>query len=347
MTIVPEENEVTVSRARRAEMSTDDAAPVRVLFIGGWGRSGSTLVERLLAEMPDVVGAGEVTHLWRRALADNQPCACGAAFDACPFWISVGKAAFDGWDNVDADEVLALARRVDRTRYVPRLALPTRVTRRREDLLRYGELYRRIYAGIAEVTGARVIVDSGKHASQAFALRHHPGIDLRVLHLVRDGRGVAYSWSKESSYGSPDGIEVVGLVHASILGRHVERAVDRAQRAVRPARRDRSTPAAVAVRAFRRRPGRPSRDRTGVARVYRRTGRTSSARTATVTVAELGPIHSVAGNPMRFQSGAVRLRVDSAWRTAMPAGRRRLVTLLTWPGRARHGYLDRRWRSRT
>ena len=66
-----------------------------------------------------------------------------------------------------------------------------------------------------------------------------------------------------------------------------------------------------------------------------------------LTVAELGPIHSVAGNPMRFQSGAVRLRVDSAWRSAMPAGRRRLVTLLTWPGRARHGYLDRRWRSQT
>ena len=266
VTIVPEENEVTVSRARRAATSTDDTAPVRVLFIGGWGRSGSTLVERLLAEMPDVVGAGEVTHLWRRALADNQPCACGAAFDACPFWISVGKVAFDGWDNVDADEILALARRVDRTRYVPRLALPTRVTRRREDLLRYGDLYRRIYAAIAEVTGARVIVDSGKHASQAFALRHHPGIDLRVLHLVRDGRGVAYSWSKESSYGSPDGTKSSDSYMPQYSVVTSSAAVDRTQCVVRPARGDRNTPAAVAVRAFRRRPGRPSRDRTGLAR---------------------------------------------------------------------------------
>lgn len=346
MTIVPEGNEVTVSRARRAAVSADDAAPVRVLFIGGWGRSGSTLVERLLAEMPDVVGAGEVTHLWRRALADNQPCGCGAAFDACPFWISVGKAAFDGWDNVDADEVLALARRVDRTRYVPRLALPTRVTRRREDLLRYGELYRRIYAAIAEVTGARVIVDSGKHASQAFALRHHPGIDLRVLHLVRDGRGVAYSWSKESSYGSPDGTKSsdsympqYSVVTSSALWTAHNALFDLL--------------AATGARRLRLRYERFVADPSGhLATVRAWLGLPPDRpdfirQDGNVTVAELGPIHSVAGNPMRFQSGAVRLRVDAAWRTAMPAGRRRLVTLLTWPGRARHGYLDRRWRSRT
>jgi hypothetical protein len=341
---VPGENEVTVTEARRDPVASD--APVRVLFIGGWGRSGSTLVERLLAEMPDVVGAGEVTHLWQRALADNQPCACGAAFDACPFWISVGKAAFDGWDNLDAEDVLALARRVDRTRFVPRLALPTRVTRRRQDLLRYADLYRRIYAGIAEVTGARVIVDSGKHASQAFALRHHPGIDLRVLHVVRDGRGVAYSWSKESSYGSPGGdsssdsyMPQYSVVTSSVLWTAHNALFDLL--AATGARRLRlryerivADPVGhlATVRAFLHLPPEPPA-------FIRSDG--------DVAIAELGPIHSVAGNPMRFQTGAVRLRVDSAWRTAMPAGRRRLVALLTWPGRLRHGYLDRPSRSRT
>ena len=49
-------------------------------------------------------------------------------------------------------------------------------------------------------------------------------------------------------------------------------------------------------------------------------------------IADLGPSHSVAGNPMRFESGGVRLRTDSAWRTAMPAGKRRLAALLTAHG---------------
>ena len=268
-----------MSRARRAEMSTDDAAPVRVLFIGGWGRSGSTLVERLLAEMPDVVGAGEVTHLWRRALADNQPCACGAPFDACPFWISVGKAAFDGWDNVDADDVLALARRVDRTALCPpprapdaphapsrglapvRRALPPHLRRHRRGHRRPRDRGLRQ----ARIPGLRVAASSGYRPARAAP---RPGRSWRRV-LVE--QGVLVRLTRRD--------QVVGLVHASILASHFERVVDRAQRAVRPARRHRSTPAAVAVRAFRRRPGRPSRDRTGVVGVYRRTGRTSSART--------------------------------------------------------------------
>jgi hypothetical protein len=49
---------------------------------------------------------------------------------------------------------------------------------------------------VADVSGASVVVDSSKHASTAFLLRRAPGLDLRVVHLVRDSRGVAYSWAK-------------------------------------------------------------------------------------------------------------------------------------------------------
>src|SRR5262249_39684390 len=45
-------------------------------------------------------------------------------------------------------------------------------------------------------------IDSSKHAALAFCLRWaaHAGtgeIDLRVIHVVRDSRGVAYSWTKQ------------------------------------------------------------------------------------------------------------------------------------------------------
>ena len=39
-------------------------------------------------------------------------------------------------------------------------------------------------------------VDASKHASLAFCLRTTPEIDLRVVHLVRDPRAVAYSWTR-------------------------------------------------------------------------------------------------------------------------------------------------------
>ena len=39
-------------------------------------------------------------------------------------------------------------------------------------------------------------MDASKHASLAFCLRTEPAIDLRVMHLVRDPRAVAYSWTR-------------------------------------------------------------------------------------------------------------------------------------------------------
>jgi hypothetical protein len=55
----------------------------------------------------------------------------------------------------------------------------------------------------------------------------------------------------------------------------------------------------------------------------------------------VGVQHTVAGNPVRMQSGPLKLRVDDAWRAAMPAGDRRLVTALTFPLLARYGYAGR------
>ena len=56
--------------------------------------------------------------------------------------------------------------------------------------------YARLYAAIAEVSGAELVIDSSKHPSLAHCLRWQDGVDLRVLHLVRDSRAVAYSWGR-------------------------------------------------------------------------------------------------------------------------------------------------------
>ncbi len=55
----------------------------------------------------------------------------------------------------------------------------------------------------------------------------------------------------------------------------------------------------------------------------------------------LSASHTVAGNPMRFRTGAMPLRRDDAWREKLPRGRRLLVTVLTAPLLARYGYLRR------
>jgi hypothetical protein len=70
-----------------------------LLYLGGLGRSGSTIIERLLGQLPGVCSVGEVVHLWRRGIGDAERCGCGEPFPGCPFWSKVGLAAFGGWDN--------------------------------------------------------------------------------------------------------------------------------------------------------------------------------------------------------------------------------------------------------
>jgi hypothetical protein len=53
---------------------------------------------------------------------------------------------------------------------------------------------------------------------------------------------------------------------------------------------------------------------------------------------ELSPNHNIGGNPMKLRSGTIALRRDDAWRTELPAGDRRLVSILTWPLRLGYGY---------
>jgi len=56
---------------------------------------------------------------------------------------------------------------------------------------------------------------------------------------------------------------------------------------------------------------------------------------------ELGPTHSITGNPDRLRTGPIAVRLDDRWRREMTARDRSLVTALTWPLLARYGYLMR------
>ena len=166
---------------------------LRVIYLGGLGRSGSTLLERLLGELPGVIPLGEVVHLWQRGVAENERCGCGDEFGSCEFWSQAGTSAFGGWDKISVRRVAELRAATDRTRHIPQLARPALPAAMRRSLTEYTGYYVRLYQAIAGMTGAEAVVDSSKHASLAFCLSKRPEVDLRVIHVVRDSRAVAYS----------------------------------------------------------------------------------------------------------------------------------------------------------
>jgi hypothetical protein len=307
----------------------------KVLYIGGFGRSGSTLVERILGQLPGFCSAGEVVFLWQRGLAENQLCGCGAAFSECDFWTRVGKTAFGGWDQVDPAEMVALKHEVDRNRYIPAMVAPRLRPAARAAVDRYTDALSQLYQAIAEVAGARVVIDASKHASTAFLLRRVPALDPRVVHLVRDSRGVAYSWTKEVRKPEvTEGDAFMPVYRPSSSGLQwlsYNLLFDAL--------------GVVGDTMVLRYEALMSDPRTGLERILAHAGEPATPEAFSFLGdgwVDLGVDHTVAGNPMRFHQGRLDLRLDQAWTTKLPRRDRRVVTAITWPLQLRYGYSNRK-----
>lgn len=293
---------------------------IPLVFLAGMGRSGSTLLERLLDGLPGWWSMGEVLQIWERGATANEKCGCGEAFLDCPVWTAVGEKAFGGWDAIEVDRVAALRRSVERDRYIPLLYRPTLNPAFNSRLKEYNRILSRLYQAVRETTGAKMLVDSGKHLSAALVLRQNPDLDLRVAHLIRDSRGVAYSFAKvvKRPAGGSDALmhrmspletSLRYLAYNSLLtftfgeGRRVVRYEDMVEDPGGTV----SEICAWATRA-------PCTDPTP----------------ASGSV-DLATGHGISGNPMRERNGSTTLRVDDEWRARMPALRKALVTAITSP----------------
>jgi hypothetical protein len=230
--------------------------------------------------------------------------------------------------------VVALQRRVDRNRYIIFMLLPGLSPRFRRDLRAYGRLLAPMYRAISE-KGGGVVVDSSKHASTAFLLRRVPGIRPRVVHLVRDSRGVAFSLGKRVR--RPEVVEGESYMHRQPSWRaSIEWLIFNGLFHVlaltgMPVSRVRYEDLVDRPRA-----------------VLSSLGAGPEGSEADLSFIEgsrvtLAVDHTVAGNPIRFSRGDLELRRDEKWRDAMPRRDRRLATVLTAPLLKAYGY--RLWRS--
>jgi hypothetical protein len=133
----------------------------QLVYIGGFGRSGSTLLESLMAASPDVASCGE-TIGGLKPWKEDRRCSCGPWRD-CPVWGTL--VATHG----------ALQQ------------------------CRHAELDAALLGIIAP--DARVMVDSSKTAwgttLSPFRLRRAFGEDFHLVHLVRDPRAVCWSITKD------------------------------------------------------------------------------------------------------------------------------------------------------
>ncbi len=332
----------------------------RVVFIAGDGRSGGTLLGQILNGLSDSVYIGELKNIWHESFEQNEPCGCGKRFRHCEFWRAVVDKAFGSFDGLDLRAMLRMHMSVARERYIPMLMLLNRVPAELlgSELPRaYEDVLSRLYRAIREVAGKSVVVDSSREVSQALVLARIPNIDLRVLHLVRDSRAVAFSNSRRKpQFRHDDASPVCKPLLTSSASRKLPLDEDGIRRML-PRRgavasalvwtwRNASASAIPRMRRHSKIPYarllyedlvRDPREALGRALEQLELGRPDLSMIQG-TYVKLGVNHAISGNPVKFNSGGADLRIDDEWRGAMRDRDRRTVTLITGPLMRRYGY---------
>jgi hypothetical protein len=287
-------------------------APVTVLYLAGSGRSGSTLVTTILGQLDGFFAAGELRYLWQRGLVEQRPCGCGAGLRDCPVWSRVLA------DLPPADPAAIAAGLRSRLRMRNRLRVPPHPD---------DDTVAALYAALGRHTGGAVIVDSSKLPPYGVLLAGLPGVDLRVLHVVRDPRAAAFSWRRRRSL---DGDERLMTRHpvwkAAVLWSVWNTATIRLW--------GRGAYLRVRYEDFVADPPGTLRDIAAFAGA----GPDAALPFTGDGTVRLRPTHSVAGNPVRHRTGGVAVTPDDEWRTALSRRAHAVVTALTAPLLLRLGY---------
>lgn len=155
---------------------------VPVVFVIGSGKCGSTLLDLLLDGHSQMFGVGEIERT-----REDSVCTCGTKARECPMWAH----AFPDWSK-------------RREVYRPKLAflrdrgpfLSTSTLRPIDEPAFVAEEVA-AYRAVLAASGARIIVDSSAQPDRVDLLMRSPDIEPFFIFLVRDGRGVTWSYIRK------------------------------------------------------------------------------------------------------------------------------------------------------
>jgi Sulfotransferase family len=314
--------------------AAQDRSTVPVMFIMGKGRSGSTIVNNILGQVPGMFAAGELLYLWDWGLRQRIRCGCGADVLECPIWSKVLNEAFNITSRSrDSERIEAICRdyrHVARWHHAPRL-LARRTVGKWPALQRYTAAMAVLFRTVADVTGAQVIVDSSKKPVNPAALGFVDGVEATVVHLVRDPRAVCFSWQRSKAWTDRDeggSTPRFGPVYTSAswavrnIGTEVLARRWPSERVTRLRYEDFSREPQTVIRQLVDLVGLPTAE--------------LPFRDENTVVLE--PTHTIGGNPDRMTGGDVTIAPDSEWANKLDGRTARIATVLTRPLLRRYGY---------
>ena len=166
-------------------------------------RSGSTLLGMLLNSQQDVIYLGEVRN-FKEALDDNRSCYCGMNMKECSFWSSIIERIDENKLELYTKTKYGVAHKI--VKYLSLFNCPVSAFRIAGKLsagiekeIQTVDNILKIYKAASNVSCKPIVCDSSHRNTQAKLLWLMLNKKLKVIHLVRDGRGVSNSIMKRTN----------------------------------------------------------------------------------------------------------------------------------------------------
>lgn len=191
---------------------------IKILHITGVGHSGSTLLATLLAQSPEVASYGELGQLPKSFVDAPHRCSCGQLVPDCLYWkdvVNIWKSSLSG---------LVISEHAEKLRYLQAQCLKSLKSGHDEpsgnDIACLVEEIDMLYETLCTRENVSCLVDNSKNVGRAALLAAYSRNNIRILHLVRDPRGVVWSHRK-SRANKP------GMVEGLRKGRSVKNTTKR------------------------------------------------------------------------------------------------------------------------
>ena len=197
------------------------AAKPRVLYVLGYGRSGSTMLGMALGQHPGMVNLGEIsvlpTFVPGPTYIAPRACGCLRTLDECPYWQGVARR-LGSMDKL-ADDGTGLSPTMGWRRYAPWLPEPG------GDLSRWAAAAEALYGATIVEAGATVAVDTSKGASRAWWLWRSGVVELSFIWLTRRLEDVIRSQVRHGHSAVKTGVSWrLAQRQAGQMARHAELA---------------------------------------------------------------------------------------------------------------------------
>ena len=313
----------------------DSAEKINLIYVASIGHSGSTLLESILGAHSQITTCGEI-HIWPHEIASNgvMPCGCGDSVPDCSFWNQM-KQQVNPIEQLhpkihffreqhNAGHTVRLGRLSD-------FSSKEVSTETAELIATYGQNNYEVFASFLSAMGEsnnqkfNWIVDASKDPYRLLWLVRSGLFNLKILHVVKNPRAFAYSMlkrlpkNKQSLYNRfYETLRQSGkwsienhLIHL-IAKNHLDSSDYLLVKYEQLAEDPHST----------------------FEKVCETIG--CEFEPAAVENFRCGSAHTIAGNPMRYQSRGIFL--DEKWKNLLPKFDRKVAEIATFANRSQYGY---------